>query len=80
MAALLAINSVAHFYTTAHITAITALKQIDREFEAVSASLQVPVTTTLRRVTIPIALPAILDSAIYIFANALTTVSAAIFL
>ena len=39
---LLAINCIAHFYTTAHITAVTALKQIDNEFEAVSASLKVP--------------------------------------
>ena len=30
---LLAVNSIAHFYTTAHITAVTALKQIDNEFE-----------------------------------------------
>ena len=30
---LLAVNSIAHFYTIAHITAVTALKQIDHEFE-----------------------------------------------
>ena len=36
------INSIAHFYTVAHVTALTALKQIDSEFEAVSASLKVP--------------------------------------
>jgi iron(III) transport system permease protein len=78
--ALLAINTVAHFYTVAHITAVTALKQIDAEFEAVSASLKVPFWTTLRRVTIPICLPAILDIAVYLFVNALTTVSAVIFL
>jgi iron(III) transport system permease protein len=78
--ALLAINTVAHFYTVAHITAVTALKQIDTEFESVSASLKVPFWTTLRRVTIPICLPAILDIAVYLFVNALTTVSAVIFL
>jgi iron(III) transport system permease protein len=77
---LLAANTIAHFYTVAHITAVTALKQIDAEFEAVSASLKVPFWTTLRRVTIPICLPAILDIAIYLFVNALTTVSAVIFL
>jgi iron(III) transport system permease protein len=77
---LLAINSIAHFYTTAHITAVTALKQIDREFEAVSQSLSVPFYTTFRRVTVPICMPAILDIAIYLFVNALTTVSAVIFL
>jgi iron(III) transport system permease protein len=78
--ALLAINTISHFYTVAHITAITALKQLDGEFESVSASLKVPFWTTLRRVTIPICLPAILDIAVYLFVNALTTVSAVIFL
>ena len=77
---LLAINSIAHFYTTAHITAVTALKQIDREFESVSQSLKVPFYTTFRRVTLPICMPAILDIAVYMFVNALTTVSAVIFL
>jgi iron(III) transport system permease protein len=78
--ALLAINSVAHFYTTAHVTAVTALKQIDSEFEAVSASLKVPFYRTFARVTVPVCMPAILDIAVYMFVNALTTVSAVIFL
>jgi iron(III) transport system permease protein len=76
----LVINSIAHFYTVAHITALTALKQIDPEFESVSASLKVPFWRTFGRVTVPICLPAILDIAVYIFVNALTTVSAVIFL
>lgn len=73
-------NSIAHFYTVAHITAVTALKQIDGEFESVSSSLKVPFWTTFRRVTVPISMPAILDIAVYMFVNALTTVSAVIFL
>ena len=77
---ILAINSIAHFYTTAHVTAVTALKQIDREFESVSQSLKVPFWRTLRRVTAPIAMPAILDIWVYMFVNAMTTVSAVIFL
>ena len=77
---LLAVNSMAHFYTTAHITAVTALKQIDNEFEAVSASLKVPLWRTFFRVTLPICMPAVLDVAVYMFVNALTTVSAVIFL
>lgn len=78
--AILVVNTVAHFYTVAHLTAVTALKQIDREFEAVSASLKVPFYVTLKRVTVPICVPAILDIAIYLFVNAMTTVSAVIFL
>jgi len=77
---LLAVNSIAHFYTVAHITALTALKQIDPEFESVSQSLKVPFWTTLGRVTVPICMPAILDIAVYLFVNALTTVSAVVFL
>src|ERR671922_835502 len=78
--AVLAVNTIAHFYTTAHITAVTALKQIDNEFEAVSASLKVPFWRTFARVTVPVCMPAILDIAVYMFVNALTTVSAVIFL
>jgi iron(III) transport system permease protein len=78
--AVLIVNSVAHFYTVAHITALTALKQIDPEFESVSASLKVPFWRTFGRVTLPISLPAVFDIMIYMFVNALTTVSAVIFL
>ena len=78
--AILVVNTVAHFYTVGHLTATTALKQIDPEFEAVSASLKVPVWRTFARVTAPICLPAILDIAIYLFVNAMTTVSSVIFL
>ena len=78
--AILVINTVAHFYTVGHLTATTALKQIDPEFESVSASLKVPIWKTFSRVTAPICLPAILDIAIYLFVNAMTTVSSVIFL
>ncbi len=80
MLIVLVVNCIAHFYTVAHITALTALKQIDPEFESVSASLKVPVWRTFRRVTVPICMPAIIDIAIYFFVNSLTTVSAVIFL
>ncbi|HYD05601.1 MAG TPA: putative 2-aminoethylphosphonate ABC transporter permease subunit [Reyranella sp.] len=78
--AILVVNTVAHFYTVGHLTATTALKQIDPEFEAVSASLKVPIWRTFGRVTAPICLPSILDIAIYLFVNAMTTVSSVIFL
>lgn len=77
---ILVINTIAHFYTVGHITALTSLKQLDSEFESVSASLKVPFWSTFRRVTAPICMPAILDIAVYVFVNALTTVSAVIFL
>jgi iron(III) transport system permease protein len=77
---ILMVNTVAHFYTVGHLTATTALKQIDPEFESVSASLKVPIWRTFGRVTAPICLPSILDIAIYLFVNAMTTVSSVIFL
>jgi iron(III) transport system permease protein len=76
----LVVNTTTHFYTVAHITALTALKQIDPEFESVAASLKVPPWRTFGRVTVPICLPAILDIAVYLFVSGLTTVSAVIFL
>ena len=77
---ILVINSITHFYTVSHLTATTALKQMDSEFEAVSASLKVSLLRTMARVSVPVCLPAILDISIYLFVNAMTTVSAVIFL
>jgi iron(III) transport system permease protein len=78
--AILVICTTVHYYTSSHLTALTALKQIDNEFEAVSASLRVPFWRTLFRVTVPVCLPAMLDISRYLFVNAMTTVSAVIFL
>jgi iron(III) transport system permease protein len=78
--AILVISTVTHFYTVSHLTAVTALKQMDPEFEAVSASLKQPVTKVFARITVPVCLPAILDISIYLFVNAMTTVSAVVFL
>ena len=78
--AILVISTVTHFYTVSHLTAVTALKQLDVEFESVAASLKVPFYRTFRRVTVPICLPAIFDISIYLFVNAMTTVSAVVFL
>lgn len=78
--ALLTLCTIAHFYTTGHLTAVTALKALDAEFEAVSASLKVPFWVTFRRVTLPICTPALVDIARYFFINAMTTISAVVFL
>ena len=60
--AILVVNTVVHFYTVAHLTALTALKQMDPEFETVAMSLRQPVYRTFWRVTVPVCLPAILDT------------------
>ncbi|MBL4907010.1 MAG: ABC transporter permease subunit, partial [Sneathiella sp.] len=77
---ILVIVTIAHFYTVSHLTSLTALKQMDPEFETVSDSLKVPFFRTFIKVTIPVCLPSILDISIYLFVNAMTTVSAVIFL
>ncbi len=78
--ALLVLCTVVHFYTTGHLTLLTALKAIDAEFEAVSASLKVPFYKTFWRVTLPLCLPALIDVSRYFFINAMTTISAVVFL
>ncbi len=78
--AILVVCTVTHFYTVSHLTAVTALKQMDPEFEAVSQSLKQPFYRTFGRVTVPVCTPAILDISIYLFVNAMTTVSAVVFL
>jgi iron(III) transport system permease protein len=78
--ALLTLCTIVHFYTTGHLTAVTALKSLDGEFEAVSASLKVPFYKTFWRVTLPICTPALVDIARYFFINAMTTISAVVFL
>jgi iron(III) transport system permease protein len=77
---LLVLCTVVHFYTTGHLTAVTALKSLDPEFESVSASLKVPFYKTFWRVTLPICTPALVDIARYFFINAMTTISAVVFL
>jgi iron(III) transport system permease protein len=77
---LLVACTVVHFYTTSHLTAVTALKSLDAEFESVSASLKVPWFKTFWRVTLPICTPALVDIARYFFVNAMTTISAVVFL
>ncbi|HWT17769.1 MAG TPA: putative 2-aminoethylphosphonate ABC transporter permease subunit [Variovorax sp.] len=78
--AILIVSMVIHYYTSSHLTAITALKQIDNEFEAVSASLKVPMFKTFVRVTMPVCLPAILDIGRYFFVVSMASLSCAIFL
>jgi iron(III) transport system permease protein len=78
--AILVICNIVHFYTVSFLTATTALKQLDKEFEAVSESLGVPFYKTFLRVTVPVCLPAILEIAVYFFVNSMATVSAVIFL
>ncbi|HKC08219.1 MAG TPA: putative 2-aminoethylphosphonate ABC transporter permease subunit [Methylomirabilota bacterium] len=78
--AILIISNVIHYFTVGFLTATTALRQMDAEFENVSASLGVPFYRTFWRVTVPMALPSIVGISMYFFLNAMVTLSAVVFL
>ncbi|EKO3791797.1 putative 2-aminoethylphosphonate ABC transporter permease subunit [Vibrio metschnikovii] len=74
------LSTVVHFYSVAHLTAVTSLKQLDNEFESVGDSLKSSRIHLFSRLILPLSLPAMLDIALYLFVNAMTTVSAVVFL
>ncbi|HSE05754.1 MAG TPA: putative 2-aminoethylphosphonate ABC transporter permease subunit [Methylomirabilota bacterium] len=78
--AILIISNVIHYFTVGFLTATTALRQMDAEFESVSASLGVPFYRTFWRVTVPMSLPSIVGISMYFFLNAMVTLSAVVFL
>ena len=78
--AILVISNLVRYFTVPFLTATGALKQMDAEFEGVSASLGVPFWRTFTRVTVPIALPSIVAISMYFFLNAMVTLSAVVFL
>lgn len=61
-------------------TGIAALRQIDPALEEASASLGVSTGGTFRRITLPLVRPAFMTGLMYAFAQAMTSVSAIIFL
>jgi iron(III) transport system permease protein len=77
---LVVIVNIVHFMPVAFITATTALKKLDHEFEAASRSMGVPLVYLLGSVIVPLCLPALIEIALYFFINAMITVSAVIFL
>ena len=78
--ALGALMPLAIAFLVTFLTATTALRQMDAEFENVSASLAVPFYRTFWRVTVPMALPSIVGISMYFFLNAMVTLSAVVFL
>ncbi len=77
---ILVLSTVIHYYTVPFLTAMTSLKQMDPEFEAIGESLEAPFYKTFMRVTVPVALPAIIQIISYFFLNAMVTISAVVFL
>ncbi len=59
---------------------IAALSQIDKSLDEASTTLGAKTGTTVRRVTLPLLKPAIISTLVYAFVNAMTAVSAIVFL
>ncbi len=77
---LLVVNSIVHFFAVAHLTASGSLARLDPRFENVGASLGVRKAATFFRVIVPLQKGTLLDMCFYLFINALTTISAVVFL
>jgi len=77
---ILVLANLANFYSVPFVTATSALKKLDKEFELVSESMHMPFYTSFLKVSVPMCLPAIFEIAVYFFVNAMVTVSAVVFL
>ena len=77
---LLTLNTVIHFYTVCHFTCLAGLDKFGADFEAVGATLGTPRYRTFFRVTLPLQAQTLMDTAFYLFVNALTTLSAVVFI
>lgn len=77
---ILVLANVLHFYAVPFVTATSALKKLDREYENVAQSLTIPLWKTFIKVIMPLSLPAILEIFMYYFVNSMVTVSAVVFL
>jgi iron(III) transport system permease protein len=76
----LACNCVIHFYTVCHFTAAGGLARLDPHYETAAAILGVSRARTIFRVIMPLQKEVLADMAFYLFVNALTTISAVVFL
>ncbi|CAN1559995.1 ThiP ABC-type Fe3+ transport system, permease component [Rhabdaerophilaceae bacterium] len=77
---LIILCTIAHFYTVPHLMAVNELLRLDREVDMAAQALRVRPAGTARRVYLPVMVPTLIDIGGYFFVNAMTTVSALIFL
>ncbi len=76
----LAFNTIVHFYTVCHLTCVGSLNRLPANFEAAGKTLGVSQWRTFFKVILPLQKNILLDVGFYLFVNALTTISALIFL
>lgn len=77
---ILVLANMVHFYSVPFVTASSALKKLDKEYENVADSLKIPGWKTFCKVVVPLSLPAVLEIFMYYFMNSMVTVSAVVFL
>ena len=77
---LIVVCTIAHFYTVPHVMAVSGLLRLDREIDAAAQALRSGPAGTASRIYLATAAPTLVDVAGYFFVNAMTTVSALIFL
>lgn len=76
----LAINCIIHFYTVCHFTVAGGLARLSPSYELAGKTLGVSRIYTFGRVIVPMQKESIMDIGFYLFVNAMTTISAVVFL
>jgi len=76
----LLIANVVHFFTVPHLTSISAVKSLDPEYEAAAQMSGRGIFSVFSAVTVPLSAAALAEIALYLFVNAMTTVSVVVFL
>ena len=77
---IMVIANIIHMFSATYITASTALKKLDKEYENAADSMNIPFYSVMFRVSAPMSVTAILEMAQYLFLNSMTTISALVFL
>jgi len=77
---ILVISTIMHYYTVPHLTLTNAIKQIPIQLDQAAETLGTSKWKTFWKVYLSMCFPALCDVSVYVFVNAMTTVSAAIFL
>ena len=77
---ILVVANILSFFSVPFLTAAGALKKLDKEFESVSDSMSIPRWKLFMRVTVPLSLPAVLETFMYYFVSSMVTISALVFL
>jgi iron(III) transport system permease protein len=78
--AILVLSNIIHYFSVPYLSAASALKKLDREFESVAESMKIPRWRTFFHVSVPLSFHAIVEIAMYFFVNSMVTVSALVFL